>query len=410
MILRCLPRPTLVFMIITLCGVDAVSSQEQPPDVAAGYAVALRYWGGPTVTLETWWHDPIVIDPQPAVEAQLDLSGLSALYATRDNIDPELRQRLAGKLRDRLAAGDVDDSHYYGHHASAVTKPPLAMRLSVNAVNIVHWQDQGEPTDHETRAGGEPVDLLILPVDDPAPPTVAAALKTIAAIKPRFVLPVGAPAASVAEAAEAIHAFLELGKQQFAIVDVEHNAYAIGAASDETDEPRTSTVLHLTAKPWAPSNELAKLLEKMDAACRASQKVFAHLSARQMNYRPSDGTHTPRWNAEHMTGRQLGFFTQIYAEIQPDAFSHLDLNPAQMPDDYQPAYPDWSGAQQAAQMQRANAYVRRFAYLLDGLPMDERAPGSRWTPRRLLEQMDRHFREHTANVVKKFDLPDWPEK
>jgi hypothetical protein len=60
------------------------------------------------------------------------------------------------------------------------------------------------------------------------------------------------------------------------------------------------------------------------------------------------------------------------------------------------------------QMERASALVERFAYLLDGVDLDEPAPGSRWTLRRLLGQMERHYGEHTANVQKKFELADWP--
>ena len=129
-----------------------------------------------------------------------------------------------------------------------------------------------------------------------------------------------------------------------------------------------------------------------------------------MNFEPANGTHTPRWNAEHMMGRQLLFFSQIYAAISPYAFRPIDLNPEQMPPDYRAAHPDWGGVEEARQMERANAFVRRFAYLLDDVDLDARAPGSRWTLRALLKQMGRHFAEHTANVVKKFDQPDWPSK
>jgi hypothetical protein len=48
--------------------------------------------------------------------------------------------------------------------------------------------------------------------------------------------------------------------------------------------------------------------------------------------------------------------------------------------------------------------------LLDGVDLDQRASGSRWTLRRLFQQMERHYGEHTANVKKKFDLPDWPQE
>jgi hypothetical protein len=145
----------------------------------------------------------------------------------------------------------------------------------------------------------------------------------------------------------------------------------------------------------------------MERACRDSQEVFAPLSVAQMNFQPANGTHTPRWNAEHMMGRQFLFFSQIYAAIDP-TFSAIDLNPAQMPTDYKPAHPDWTGAEEARQMERVSQYVRRFAYLLDGIELDESAPGSRWTLRRLLRQMEAHFDEHTANVQKKFELADWP--
>ena len=156
-------------------------------------------------------------------------------------------------------------------------------------------------------------------------------------------------------------------------------------------------------------HELAGLFAHKETASRDSQKVFAPLSENQMNFRPSDGTHTPRWNAEHMMGRELGFFSQIFAKLDP-AIPAINLNPAQMPPDYKAAHPDWSGAEEARQIERVAEFTRRFSYLLDGLDLDQRAPGSRWTPRGLLEQMQRHYSEHTVNVEKKFDLPDWPRK
>jgi hypothetical protein len=108
-----------------------------------------------------------------------------------------------------------------------------------------------------------------------------------------------------------------------------------------------------------------------------------------------------------MMGRELGFFSTIFAELDP-AIPVINLNPAQMPPDYKAAHPNWSGAEEARQMKRVTKFTRRFSYLLEGVDLDEQAPGSRWTLRRLLEQMHRHYGEHTANVKKKFALPDWP--
>ena len=89
---------------------------------------------------------------------------------------------------------------------------------------------------------------------------------------------------------------------------------------------------------------------------------------------------------------------------------HIDLNPAQMPPDYHAAHPDWDGAEEGRQIGRAAAFVRRFAYLLDGIDADAKLNGSAWTIRGLCQQMDRHYHEHVANVRKKFALPDWPRR
>jgi len=89
--------------------------------------------------------------------------------------------------------------------------------------------------------------------------------------------------------------------------------------------------------------EMEALFSAKEKACRSAQGIFELLAADQMNHRPSDGTHTPRWNAEHMMGRELGFFSAVYSALDP-----------------------------------------------------------------LLEQMHRHYTEHTANVIRKFDLADWP--
>ncbi len=189
-----------------------------------------------------------------------------------------------------------------------------------------------------------------------------------------------------------------------------HNRIAIAAAteSNESSGQTTSRVVALTTQPWQMSAELTGLFTKMEASCENSQNVFSKLTTEQLNFRPANGTHTPRWNAEHMMGRQLGFISQIYHAIDP-TIPHMNKNPKQMPPDYIAAHADWDGKEEARQMQRVSEFSRRFAYLLQDVPFDERAPGSGWTLRKLLLQMDRHYGEHTANTVKKFELPGWPK-
>ncbi len=189
------------------------------------------------------------------------------------------------------------------------------------------------------------------------------------------------------------------------VTTIAHNTLAISKAND--DGETRPLLISLSETPWPMTGELEVLFEAMEDACDKSQRVMTGLTTNQMSFRPSNGTHSPRWNAEHMMGRQLLFFSQIYHE-QNAAIPVRDWNPKQMPRDYVAGHEDWSGAEESNRMQQVSAFSRRFAYLLDGLDLDQPAPGSRWTPRALLKQMARHYDEHTANTVKKFELADWP--
>jgi acetyl esterase/lipase len=178
------------------------------------------------------------------------------------------------------------------------------------------------------------------------------------------------------------------------------------AAVPSTIEARVS----ILDVPAAIPEHLRELFDRMEEANRRSQDVFRKLSVKQMNFKPANGTHTPRWNAEHMAGRQLLFFSQIYHAIEP-TLPVIDWNPRQMPPDYIARHPEWSGAEEARQMQRVDDFCRQYAYLLKDVPLDAKAPGSSWPNlRALLLQMGKHYDEHTANVVKKFALPDWPQE
>lgn len=159
---------------------------------------------------------------------------------------------------------------------------------------------------------------------------------------------------------------------------------------------------------WKPEGELAKLLERMQEASKASREVFEPLSAAQMNWRPSDGSHTPRWNAEHLAATQLGFLSQAYATIDPDHHQAIKINPKQMPADYGAAHPEWTGSQEAEQMKQIDDYASGYAYLLEGHDLDKPLPGGRMPLRKLLEIIAGHYDQHTANVKKKFELADWP--
>ncbi len=173
--------------------------------------------------------------------------------------------------------------------------------------------------------------------------------------------------------------------------------------------PGVDPSLLLDTPPPVPEH-LQQIFDRMEAANRRSQDVFRQLSVEQMNFKPSDGTHTPRWNAEHMAGRQLLFFSQIYHALDP-SMPVVDQNPQQMPADYKARNPSWSGKDEARAMQRVDDFCRRYAYLLEDIQLDEKPPATSWPSLgALLLQMEKHYDEHTANVKKKSQLPDWPKE
>ena len=185
---------------------------------------------------------------------------------------------------------------------------------------------------------------------------------------------------------------------------------SLGQSENEDSSPGQIHPALLLEKPPAVPAHLRELFDRMEAANRKSQDVFRKLSTAQMNFKPSNGSHTPRWNAEHMAGRQLLFFSQIYHALDPN-IPVFNWNPAQMPPDYKARHPKWSGKDEARAMQRVDDFCRRYSYLLKNTDLDANPPATNWPSlRALLLQMERHYDEHTANVVKKFELPDWPNE
>ena len=154
--------------------------------------------------------------------------------------------------------------------------------------------------------------------------------------------------------------------------------------------------------------ELAQLFGQKEKVARQVEADYARLSVRQLNHKPSDGTHMPRWNAEHIMGRELGFFSNIYSHRSPMILP-IDLNPPQTPPEYQPRHPDWTGDEEARQIERTQAFTRRFAYLLNGIEPNQTPKGSPWPLKKLFDQMAHHYQYHTNKLPPKFKLLDWPK-
>jgi L-ascorbate metabolism protein UlaG (beta-lactamase superfamily) len=436
-------RTPLTILIASL----ALSSVSSNIMADPGKPVAVRWWGQAMVSIETYWNLQIVIDPfgeqvgykDPHVSADLVL--ITHEHFDHNNarlvggepivvhaLDSEGKVVPGRQVLDRLPNkdkptwSDADADANRSTHKVAVTTIPAwhdeqqgrqrgataMFAIDVDGVRIVHCGDLGQAklTDEQLAAIGR-VDVLLIPAGGVYTIDTAGAVGIVEQVRPRYVIPIHYKTPALKINLEGIEPFIAVVRNRFELVRAKGNTLAVSAANPEAGA--STRVVVLDYEPWKLGGELAEMFARKEAASRAAQQVFVPLSVDQMNLRPSNGTHTPRWNAEHMMGRELLFFTQIYTARDPQ-ISQIDLNPAQMPPDYKAAHPDWTGAEEARQMERVEALVRRFAYLLDGVDLDERAPGSRWTLRRLFQQMENHYAEHTENVKKKFELPDWPRE
>jgi len=372
---------------------------------ADGDPLAIRKWSGGVVSLESLWGFHIVINPDGNALKQLPRAPDQSV-STSKTIDHYLtRQPNSAK------AAWVPTAAFTETDANAIHIKTLPLNgdgansllLEVDGTRLVFMPDECLTAFADVPLNAmKSADLLVLSTAEPSRLTAPRVIALVKSIAPRLVLLSNIDASQL-ESAESFRKAIGVVK---AVTRIDHNTLSV--SQSRSPEFQTQVVV-LDDSPWRMPDELATLFAGMEKSNRESQKVFAKLSPRQLNFRPENGTHTPRWNTEHMMGRQLLFFSKIYHAQNP-TIPVMDLNPKQMPPDYVAAHPNWDGGEEARQTQRVSDFTRRFAYLLDDLNLDEKASGSRWTPRRLLKQMQSHYNEHTTNTIKKFDLPDWPKE
>ena len=401
-----------------------------------GNPIAIRWWGMNAVTLETHWNLEVAVNPlDDKKSADLCVltssrSGMSAGPISKNSVfyKSVASQPFATQVLDRLpnqssvhwsllspqsepSTNAIRVTSVANNQAAARSgEPDRAVLFEIDGVRILVSEGLNvEALTSEQLDQLAGLDVLIMnPVETKVVEKKAIEiLGWINRLKPRIFIPIASQAAKmdITTSTSFDDLVLALGSK-LEIRRISGNTIAVRAAK-RTAEQKTQLVL-MDPSPWEMPKELADLFLRKETACRASQEVFAKLSIEQLNFRPSNGTHTARWNTEHMMGRELGFFSQIYAKQDPN-IGAIDLNPKQMPPDYVASHPDWTGAEEARQTERVSRFSRRFAYLLKDLSLDKKAPGSFWTPKSLLLQMEAHYSEHTANVVKKFELPDWPK-
>ena len=418
------------------------------PSASVPMPLAVRWWGQSMVSIETFWNLTVVIDPynlklgaydDPQLAGDLvlvthehfdhnNVEMVRGEHVVLRGLDKDGKVQMFHKVLDRLPNQDrpavVDFNPQATSTENALVVKSIASHhddqqgaqrghnamflIETCGVRLLHAGDLGQPqlSDEQVEQIGR-LDLLLLPVGGVYTIDAEQALTIIHQLRPRYVIPLHFGVPELAVDLSPRDDFLKLLPKSLQKKTVPGNTLALSAYR-RRDIPSPQVVL-MQPRPWTMPDELKTLFRQKEQAARSCVPVYQSLSVNQMNHRPANGTHTPRWNVEHICGRELGFFTQIFAGVDPE-MSHIDLNPQQMPTDYVAAHPDWSGSEEARQIERTQAFTRRFAYLLDGLDLNTKPDGSFWILNRLFRQMARHYPEHTDNVKEKFLLPDWPKE
>lgn len=429
----------LVIISCILCVTNFTQAQQPKP-------VAIRFWGQSMISIETYWNLKVVIDPyalnigygNPAVQADLVLvthehmdhnnvsmvNGTPQVVKGLDKAGAVIAKNFILERKENstnVTLSDFDESKFYSEHAIHIQtiashhdtnggkeRGQNAMFLiETNGLRILHCGDLGqtELTDAQLNQIGM-LDVLIIPVGGVYTIDALQAVGIINQLEPRFVLPVHYKTKQLTIKLNTVEPFLESCPKKYQRVRPVGNTFAVLQNPDPAFEKKKLVVLN--TRSWEMPLEMIQLFIAKENSARSVQSSYSGLSANQLNHRPSNGTHTPRWNAEHIMGRELLFFSTIYSHLNPMIFP-IDLNPAQTPPEYHAANPNWNGEEEARQIERTQAFTRRFAYLLHGIDLDTKPKGSPWALGELLTRMADHYHHHTDNLPAKFKLPDWPQ-
>ena len=414
----------LRFVCMLLVGVSAVvwslAAQAEPV-----MPVAFRTWSDQTVSIETYWGLQVSLGPGASqVEPDLTLGGASlavrlpsGLQATRMKWDKQtsLGELAVGRDQEDSSLSVALDRAPNRAKASLVEMKP-GSKPTQNAVLVKSWYPKIDGAFASTPVARVQAAEVVLIYGTHTSLEAAAdnGLGKNVAVDLAVVVLDGVAAI---DAKDVKALAKKLGARQI---------YLIGDAQVTGEMATRKAVGNTTAlvagakphdagpvliqhadKPWEMPEAMGGLFADLDAAGRKWSAVFEPLSVNQMNHQPANGTHTPRWNIEHMASRQMFFITRLYHAADP-SFPHVRLDPAQMPPNYKARHADWDGAEEARRVYRTSAFVQRFAYLYHGRDLDQPLAGTRIRFRAIVRQVTRHYPEHTRNVLDKMKLDDWP--
>ncbi len=415
--------------------------------------LAIRWWGQACVSIETFWGFTIVVDPFPE-KAEIgypkpnlvaDLVLVSHEHFDHNAVDTV--RGTPGVLRGLTAGGkDWADIDHYLDRPPNQAKPavfaasdtrvrsPYAVRvrsvgtwhdaaqgaqrgkntlflIEADGVRILHCGDLGHALTPEQLKAVGPVDVLILPVGGTFTVDAAGALEVAGQIKPRrFIWAIHYKAGSSALPLATADDFANEARRAGLLVRrVRGNAVAVTALPPDQKPPIGSPVVIVS--DWTPVRPSAGLERSLLTLRNDRQELIdklGNVSKTQLDWKPSDGTHTIRWNFEHTTARELGLFSQIYHALDPE-IPVINWNPAQMPPDFKPRRPDWDTHEMVRHVRRVGAFTERFSYLLADTPPTMRIEGTRFSMDYVTNLILGHYENHTTKAVKKFRLADWPK-
>lgn len=433
-----------IFLLALFCPVSLGQDKPTPPK-----PIAVRWWGHAMVSIETFWNLTVVIDPfspeklkaykDPEISADLVLvthehfdhnqvelvkgtfeliKGLDAdgkvlsidkVFDRPVNTDrPVLTDYSSKQLYSENAIRIVSVASHHDNREGSERGHNAMFVIEANGVRILHCGDLGQDRLTETQLNqiGH-VDVLIVPVGGVYTIDAVGARTVIEQIEPAIILPVHFGVPELGVELKPLDSFLKELPRHIKRVTVRGNTFAV--SRKYRSYRKKGKVMVLQPEPWVMPADFLDMFQKKEAKGHECKKTYQDLSVKQLNHLPSNNTHCVRWNAEHITSTELNFFSKIYSRIDP-MIPQVDMTPAQTPPDYVPIHPNWNGPEEARQFERVMAFVRRFAYLLDGIELSEKPAGSPWVLEKLLTRMKTHYTHHTDKVLEKFELPDWPKR
>lgn len=402
--------------------------------------VAVRWWGGSSVTIESWWGLTVAIDPAGRGNGQQQELKPDLVLISMNQRDPAGSPAFAGNPFVVLGVDEIGVSQSLdltldrrpnetarrlsqtaeasdlGPHPVRVWSIParagaVMFLIETDGVRILHTgsltADELSPAQLDKI--GRVDALLISAVSSPDSKTDPAdrAARLVHQLAPRYVVPIGNPGETptpeqIARVAQSVPGAYDHRPQP-------GNTLAASApdAPGASDESRP-IVATIGLTPWTPTDVISTGLARVAAARESLARTVEGLSATQLDHQPADGSHTVRWNAEHTAGSEATFFSIVLRDSAPD-FPTLRLSPPQRVSDYIPSNPGFSPREEADHLRRVGALVERFAYILaDVDPASERYPVFFRSLNGLFDLLERHYNQHHDNVRKKFEASDWP--